>query len=62
MENGNQEGALASLIIGSISTVGILTKANIFGAPAEIYAAIISLAVFVVVSLVNRTKCRYGKG
>jgi len=48
-------GALSSLIGGSIVALwGILTKANILGAAAEIYAAVISLIIFVLVSLATR--------
>ena len=56
-KSATREGALASMIVGSIISLwGILTKANVFGAPAEIYAALISLVVFVVVSLVTQKK------
>ncbi|MGB4236321.1 MAG: sodium:solute symporter family protein, partial [Bacillota bacterium] len=52
-----REGALASLIIGSIVALwGILTKTAILGAPVEIYAALISLVVFVVVSLATQSE------
>jgi len=56
-KKATREGALASLIIGSIVALwGILTKADILGAPAEIYAALISLLIFVVVSLATWEK------
>ena len=56
-KSATKQGALASLIVGSIvALLGILTKANIFGAPAEIYAALVSLAVFIVVSLATQNK------
>jgi len=56
-KGGNRAGALASLIGGSIIALwGILTEANIFGAPAEIYAALISAVIFVVVSLVTKNQ------
>ena len=56
-KSATREGALASIIVGSIVALwGILTKANVFGAPAEIYAALISLIVFLVVSLVTQKK------
>lgn len=56
-KSATREGALASLIIGSIVALwGILTKANIFGAPVEIYAALISLVIFIVVSLATQSQ------
>jgi SSS family solute:Na+ symporter len=58
-KSATRQGALASLIIGSIVALwGILTSANIFGVPAEIYAALVSLAVFVVVSLATQPKTK----
>ncbi|MCF6097385.1 sodium:solute symporter family protein [Thermovorax subterraneus] len=54
-KSATRAGALASLVGGSmVALFGILTKVNIFGAPAEIYAAIISLIIFVLVSLATR--------
>ncbi|MDN5332240.1 MAG: solute:Na+ symporter, family [Tepidanaerobacteraceae bacterium] len=54
-KSATRAGALASLVGGSVVALfGILTKVNIFGAPAEIYAAIISLIIFVLVSLATR--------
>jgi Cd2+/Zn2+-exporting ATPase len=41
-----------------IALWGILTSANIFGVPAEIYAALVSLAVFVVVSLATQSRTK----
>jgi len=56
-KSATREGALASIIVGSIVALwGILTKANILGAPSEIYAALISLIVFIVVSLATQKK------
>ncbi len=56
-KSGSRNGALSSLVIGSIIALwGILTNADIFGAPVEIYAALISLVVFVIVSLVSPDK------
>jgi len=55
-KSATREGALASLIIGSLVALGgILTKADIFGVPVEIYAAAISLVIFIVISLATRT-------
>lgn len=54
---GSRNGALASLIIGSVAALwGILSNANIFGAPVEIYAALVSLLVFIVVSFLSPDK------
>jgi SSS family solute:Na+ symporter len=48
-------GALTALIGGAIATLaGILSKADIFGIPSEIYGAIVSLVLFVVVSLATK--------
>jgi SSS family solute:Na+ symporter len=56
-KSATREGALASLVIGSaIALWGILTKANILGAPVEIYAALISLIIFIVVSLATQSQ------
>ncbi len=58
-KSATRQGALASLIIGSLVALwGILTSANIFGVPAEIYAALVSLAVFVVVSLATQSRTK----
>lgn len=55
--SATREGALASLVVGSVVALwGIVTGADVFGVPAEIYAALVSLAVFVVVSLLTRSK------
>ena len=56
-KSATKEGALASLVIGSaVALWGILTQANLFGAPVEIYAALISLVIFVVVSLATQSR------
>ncbi len=56
-KSATREGALASLVIGSaVALWGILTQANLFGAPVEIYAALISLVIFVVVSLATQSR------
>lgn len=53
-KKGTSQGALASLIGGSIvALLGILTDINVFGVPVEIYAALVSLVIFIVVSLVT---------
>ncbi|WP_422447350.1 sodium:solute symporter family protein [Thermoanaerobacterium sp. DL9XJH110] len=56
-KSATRAGALASLVGGSIVALwGILTKADIFGAPAEIYAALISLVIFMLVSLATKKR------
>jgi len=60
-KSATRAGALSSIIGGSIiALLGILTKANIFGFPVEIYAALVSLAIFVIVSLATRPKLTDG--
>jgi len=50
---GSAAAALTALVIGSaIAIVGITTEIDIAGAPVEVIAALISAAVFVVVSVV----------
>lgn len=52
-----KEGAIVSAIVGSIiALVGILTKIDILGVPVEIYSALLSLIVFVLVSVVTGSK------
>ena len=54
-KGATKEGALASLIIGSILALwGIIGGVTLFGAPVEIFAALISLIVFIVVSLFTK--------
>jgi SSS family solute:Na+ symporter len=54
-KGATKEGALASLIIGSILALwGIIGGVSLFGAPVEIFAALISLIVFIVVSLFTK--------
>lgn len=54
-KRGTSTGALASLIGGAVVTLwGILSNTDIFGFPAEIYGAVISLIIFVVVSLMTK--------
>lgn len=56
-KKATKAGALSSLIIGAIiALVGILTKADIAGIPVEIYAALISLVIFILVSLFTQKK------
>ncbi|AFM22416.1 Na+/proline symporter [Acetomicrobium mobile DSM 13181] len=54
-KGATRAGAFASLIIGSIVALwGILSGVSLFGAPVEIFAALISLVIFVVVSLITK--------
>ncbi|MFW6409701.1 MAG: sodium:solute symporter family protein [Halanaerobiales bacterium] len=47
-------GALSALIVGAgLAIIGILTGFDIAGIPVEIYSALISLVVFIVVSLMT---------
>lgn len=56
-EKATREGAVVSAIIGSIiALVGILSKVDILGIPVEIYSALVSLIVFVLVSLFTKSK------
>ncbi|WP_273003155.1 MULTISPECIES: sodium:solute symporter family protein [Acetomicrobium] len=53
-KGATKAGALASLVVGSIVALwGIVGGVSLFGAPVEIFAALISLVVFVVVSLLT---------
>jgi SSS family solute:Na+ symporter len=53
-KGATKAGALASLLVGSIVALwGIVGGVSLFGAPVEIFAALISLVVFVVVSLLT---------
>lgn len=48
-------GAMSALISGSLlAVIGIITKANIGGIPVEVYSALISLVLFILVSLFTR--------
>ena len=56
-KGATREGALSALISGaSVAIVGIITKLNIGSIPVEVYSAILSLAVFIVVSLLTKKK------
>lgn len=56
-KSATKEGAVVSAIIGSIvALVGIISNANIYGIPVEIYSAIVSLVVFILVSLATKKK------
>lgn len=56
-KRATRAGALSSLVIGSaVALWGILSGADIFGAPVEIYAALVSLVIFVIVSLATQQK------
>jgi SSS family solute:Na+ symporter len=52
----NRSGALAAALAGSaVALVGIVGGVEVAGAPTEVYAALVSAAVFVVVSLSTRS-------
>jgi SSS family solute:Na+ symporter len=54
-KRGTREGALAAILAGSIvALAGLTTGFKIQGIPVEIYAALVSAAVYVVVSLLTR--------
>ncbi len=54
-KGANKAGAIASTLIGSaVALYGILTGVELFGAPVEIYAALISLIAFILVSLATK--------
>lgn len=56
-KGATRAGALTSLIGGSIlALIGMLSKINILGAPAEVYSGLVSLVIFIVVSLVTQPK------
>ena len=53
-KRGSATAALTALVIGSaIAVIGIATDIDIAGAPVEVVAALVSAAVFVVVSVVG---------
>jgi SSS family solute:Na+ symporter len=54
-KEATREGALSSLIIGAlVAIIGILTGLDIAGIPVEVYSAVVSLVVFVVVSMLTK--------
>ena len=56
-KGATKTGALSGLVVGALlAIVGIITKLNIGGIPVEVYSAIVSLILFVVVSLFTKTK------
>ena len=56
-KGATRAGALSALIVGAlVAIVGILTKVDIAGVPIEVCSAIISLVLFVVVSLFTKKK------
>ena len=56
-KGATKAGALSGLVVGALlAIVGIITKLNIGGIPVEVYSAIVSLILFVVVSLFTKTK------
>ena len=58
-KRATREGAIAAILVGStIALAGIITGKDIWGIPAEIYAAIGSAISFVFVSLVSKEESR----
>ena len=56
-KGATKTGALSGLVVGALlAIVGIITKLNICGIPVEVYSALVSLILFVVVSLFTKTK------
>lgn len=56
-KGATKAGALSGLVAGALlAIVGIITKLNIAGIPVEVYSAVVSLILFVVVSLFTKTK------
>jgi len=56
-KGATKAGALSALIVGAlVAIIGILTEYNIGGVPVEVYSAVVSLVLFVVVSLFTKTK------
>ena len=56
-KGATRAGALSALIVGALlAIVGIITKLNIAGIPVEVYSAIVSLILFVVVSLFTKVR------
>ncbi len=54
-KGGNRAGALAAIGSGAaVGIIGIVTKAQVLGVPTEIYAAAVSVVVFVMVSVLVR--------
>jgi len=53
-KRATKEGALSALIIGAlVAIVGIITKLDIGGIPVEVYSALVSLILFITVSLLT---------
>lgn len=56
-KGATKAGALSGLVAGALlAIIGIITKLNIAGIPVEVYSAVVSLILFVVVSLFTKTK------
>lgn len=54
-KGATKAGAIVSLLGGAgVALYGILTGTELFGAPAEIYSALISLILFILVSMVTK--------
>jgi len=54
-KRATKAGAITGIVGGAlVAIIGILTKADVAGVPADVYAAVVSLVLFVVVSLVTK--------
>lgn len=51
-KRATKKGALSAIIIGALAAMfGIITKLNIMGIPVEVYSSLVSLVIFIIVSL-----------
>ncbi len=51
-KRGTKKGALSAIIGGAlVAVVGIITKSDVMGIPVEVYSALVSLGLFIVISL-----------
>lgn len=58
-KRATKEGALAGLIAGAVlAIIGIIGSLDIAGIPVEIYSALVSLILFVVVSLMTENRAK----
>jgi SSS family solute:Na+ symporter len=54
-KRATRAGAIAAVLAGSaVALTGLLTDTSVYGIPTEIYSALVSLLVFVAVSLATR--------
>ena len=51
-KRGTKKGALSAIIGGAlVAVVGIITKSDVMGIPVEVYSALVSLGLFIIISL-----------